>query len=225
MKYVIYSVNIGGYDEFNEPKIIDDNVRYILFTDNKYIRSDVWEINHVDFLGDLDSRKKARYIKLNPHKILPEHEISLWIDHNFTPEINNFEKFLHQINFKSEDNIMLFKHRFRDCIFDESNKVIEMKKETESVVQKVTKKYIDEGFPKNFGLYETGFMVRKNNQITNNFNDLWWNEILNGSGRDQLSQMYISWKYNFKISQILVGDSAYNNKFLKSKKHLKELKF
>ena len=82
MKIIVYSVNTGGYDDFREPKIYDPNVRYILFTDNKYYKSKIWEICHTDFLPkNLDNRRKARYIKLNPHIVLPEHDVSIWVDH------------------------------------------------------------------------------------------------------------------------------------------------
>ena len=50
MKIVVYSVSTGGYDELKTPKVYDPNIRYILFTDNKYFKSDVWEVNHIDFI-------------------------------------------------------------------------------------------------------------------------------------------------------------------------------
>jgi hypothetical protein len=221
MKYIIYSANIGGYDLFNTPKLYDKNVRYILFTDNKYIKSDIWEINHVDFLNHLDNRKKARYIKTNPKVVLPEHDISLWIDHNFTPNISNFQKFIDENKFLNHE-LMLYKHRFRNCIYEESVKVLEMKKENYNIVNTQMLKYKNEGFPKNLGLYETGFMLRKNNDKVNLFNNFWWNEIESGSGRDQLSQMYISWKLNISASPFYFGESAYNNQYTITNKHVKE---
>ena len=100
MKIVIYSVSTGGYDELKTPKVFDPNVRYILFTDNKYFKSNVWEVNHVDFLdNDLDNRRKARYIKLNPHLVLPNHDISIWIDHCYVPRFNNTIELLNEIKF------------------------------------------------------------------------------------------------------------------------------
>ena len=41
-KIIVYSVNTGGYDELRSPDVYDPNIRYILFTDNKYFKSDVW---------------------------------------------------------------------------------------------------------------------------------------------------------------------------------------
>ena len=69
-KIIVYSVNTGGYDELRSPDVYDPNIRYILFTDNKYLKSSVWEVNHVAFIDiELDNRKKARYIKINPHLV------------------------------------------------------------------------------------------------------------------------------------------------------------
>jgi len=225
METIIYSANIGGYDFFNEPKIYDKNARYILFTDNKYFRSKVWEICHIDFIdGSFDQRKKARFVKLQSNKILPKHDVSIWIDHNFTSKIEDTKKILQDLNFE-EENIMLYKHRLRKCIYEESIQVVKQKKEKEELVNYQIEKYKSEGFPENFGLFETGFMIRKNNESVNTFNDLWWNEVNNLSGRDQLSQMYVSWKLGLNISPIQIGESVFSNPFTESNKHIYNLKF
>lgn len=222
---IIYSANIGGYDKFNEPKVYDKDVRYILFTDNKYYKSKVWEVCHLDFINELyDNRKKARFIKINPHLVLPNHEISIWIDHNLIPNFSDTNKMLLDINF-NESNIMSYKHRFRNCVYDEAKKVLELKKERLEVVKKQIQRYEIEGFPKNYGLFETGFTFRKNNELVKKFNEFWWNEIDNESGRDQLSQMYICWKHGFNIDSINYGNSQYSNPFLETTLHEKELKF
>jgi len=225
MSSIIYSVNIGGYDNLISPKIYDKNIRYILFTDNKYFKSNVWEICHIDFLNNLDNRLKSRYIKLNPGKVLPPHDNSLWVDNNIIPNISNFNDFLVNIKFLG-NNIMLFKHRIRSCIYEESKKVLDLKKEIPNVVKKQMEKYISEGYPKNYGLFETGFMIRNNNKETNEFNEFWWNEVLNGSGRDQLSQMYSSWKTSTKITPINIGnDNVLKNRFSTYTPHIIELTY
>lgn len=225
MNIVVYTANVGSYDEFNHPKVMDSNVRYLLFTDNKYVSSPVWEICHLDFIKDeFDDRKYARYLKINPHIVLPKHDISIWIDHNLSPKINNFSDFLREINFDNND-IMAYKHRVRNCIYSESNKVLELRKERPDIVKLQMDRYRNENFPKNFGLFETGILVRRNNKKMELFNNFWWKEILNGSGRDQLSQMYTSWKTNTKITPIINGKSQYENNFITHYKHNKELKF
>lgn len=227
MKTVIYSANIGGYDNFNKPVVYDENVRYILFTDNKYIKSDVWEICHTDSLNTtFDSRKLARYIKVNPHIVLPKHDVSIWIDHCFTPRFKDTNELFKNISFTKDKNIMIFPHSWRKCIYTESKEVLRQRLDSTEVVDSQMLRYRKEGFPENFGLFETGFMVRRNNDKVNEFNTVWWNEINNGSGRDQLSNMYASWKTSLEVSPIKYGTSTYKNLFLLPKtKHNIKLTF
>jgi hypothetical protein len=222
MKIIIYSVNIGGYDMFKNPKNNDPNVRYILFTDNKYFKSDIWEVNHIDFVNDsFDSRLKSRFLKTNPHKVLPDHDVSIWIDHCFDFRFKDVNEMIKKIGFVDE-NIMLYKHDERNCIYDEGVKVSKLNLEIPSVVEVQMTKYRTEGFPENYGLYQTGFMFRKNNKLINQFNDIWWNEIKHHSGRDQLSQVYSAWKSGVTISPILNQGTVYSNTFLYPKvKHTK----
>lgn len=221
MKIIVYSVNTGGYDNLYSPKICDPNVRYILFTDNKYFKSKIWEVNHVDFLSEIkDNRRIARYVKINSHLVLPSHDISIWIDHCYSPRINNFEKMLKENPFES---IMSYRHDCRNCIYDEAKKIISDKLDYELTVKKQMEKYLLESFPKNIGLFDSGFTVRKNDDKVKLFNDTWWSEISNGSARDQLSQVYSSWKTKVPISSFSVGSSIYSNPYLNPKiKHPKK---
>lgn len=220
MKIIVYSVNTGGYDEFRTPTIYDPNVRYILFTDNKYYKSDVWEVNHIDFLdSSLDNRRKARFIKINPHLVLPNHDISIWIDHCYKPKFNNAKSVINEIGFN--DSIMSYRHDVRNCIYDESLVVIKEKLDFEDVVKNQMSRYKEYGFPSNYGLFDSGFTIRKNSKQVNNFNDIWWNEVFHYSARDQLSQVYSSWKSGVPINPIPNG-IIYNNKYLNPKvKHPK----
>lgn len=223
MKIIVFSANFGDYDNFYEPKIIDKNVRYILFTDNKYYNSKIWEISHSDFIdSSLSLRKKARFIKLNPHLILPEHDVSIWVDFCFKPKFDNAEKLLNDISF-GDKNIMCYKHSERICTYDESSIIKSRKLDDISVVENQMKKYKNEGFPEKCGLFETGFLVRKNNEETKKLNDFWWGEVIKHSGRDQLSQMYSSWKTGVKIESITTDKSVYKNRYLDPKiPHLKK---
>ena len=72
-------------------------------------------------------------------------------------------------------------------------------------------------FPRNYGLFETGFMVRKNNLKSTMFNESWWKEISKNSGRDQLSQMFVSWSIGVDVKPILNCGVMKENKFLSEK--------
>lgn len=222
MKIIIYSANIDNYDDFKKISVEDPSVRYILFTDNKIFRSKTWEISHVDFLPNIkDKRRISRYLKVNSHLVLPNHDISIWIDHCFSPKIKNAIDFLLSIGF-NDQNIMCFQHDWRNCLYKESEEVKNLLLDDVNLVNEQIYKYKNEGFPQNLGLFSTGFLIRRNNEQIKNFNETWWNQINNYSGRDQLSQMYSSWKTNVKIGRI--SDlSVYNNPWISQKiKHSKK---
>ncbi len=222
MKIVIFSANIGGYDQFNHPTFFDEKVRYILYTDSKDFKSKIWEVNNIDFLDEkMDNARKTRMIKINPHLVLPDHDISIWIDHCFNPKILNAHTFLKK-NQIANKNIICFKHDERSCAYEESNVIIKKGLDSTDIVLKQMNKYKTEGFPLNHSLFQCGFIIRKNNSDVQKFNNFWWNEVLNNSHRDQLSQVYSAWKTNIKIDKILFENSIYKNSFLGKKvNHIK----
>jgi len=213
-KIIVYSVNINGYDEIITPKKYDPNVRYILFTDNKTFTSNVWETFPVDIeVKSKDLRKKSRYFKVNSHLVLPEHDISIYVDSNLEPKFKDVGRMLDELSFEN-NNLMAYRHRTRKCIFDEANSVIKLKLDNPATVSEQMKRYLNMGFPENYGLFENGFLIRKNNLKIKHFNEFWWNEIKNNSGRDQLSQMFACWYCDIYPKPIEIGHDIYNNDFL-----------
>ena len=132
------------------------------------------------------------------------------------------KELLNEINFFNND-IMCYRHDVRQCIYSESEEVKLQKLDYPDVVNSQMSKYRMEGFPHNYGLFDSGFTIRKNNEKVNEFNDIWWDEVKNFSARDQLSQVYSSWKTEVQIKPISVGNSIYINKYLNPKiKHPKK---
>ena len=225
IKVIVYSANIGGYDNFISLKNYDPNVEYILFTDDTEFKSDVWKVKSVDFLTDtLDNRKKARYIKLNPHLVLPPHDISIWIDHCLEPKFEDVSELLKYLNF-GNSSIMCFPHPERDCLYDEGQVVLKLKLDTPEIVNNQMNRYHSMSFPRNYGLFENGFIVRRNNLKSKMFNETWWKEISKNSGRDQLSQMFVSWSIGVNITPILncglMGDNIFLSEKIKHKNPFK----
>lgn len=226
MKIIIYSANIADYDYFYHPKNRNVDIDYYLFTNNKYFKSKYWNVISTSTLilnkiDKIDNRRLARFIKINSHKVLPDHDISIWLDHCFKFKTDNIQQMLELIQFNNK-NIMCYSHDERNCIYQEAKVCSARKMDTNKIIQLQMQKYKTELFPPNFGLFSTGLMIRKNNEQVNNFNDVWWQEIYNGSGRDQLSQSYASWKNQLKIDPISVGKNIYNNSFLTIKNsHIK----
>jgi hypothetical protein len=47
--------------------------------------------------------------------------------------------------------------------------------------------YYSRGFPKDWGLCECGFILRRHTPEVKRFNEIWWSEYCKHSSRDQLS--------------------------------------
>lgn len=193
-KKVIYTCITGGYDSLIEPKIITKGFDYVCFTDNKDMKSDVWEIRPLPKETEgLSQVKKQRYVKINPHLILSEYDLSIWVDGNVTIK-DNLNKFLDDI-LKEDCSIYVPQHPNRKCIYAESEAVIAMKKDTREIIKPQLDRYKSEGFPKDFGLLQSNIMIRKHNEKDCiKFMEEWFSEVKNGSHRDQLSFNYVQWK-------------------------------
>lgn len=221
IKIIVYSLDINGYDEIINPLIHDKNVRYILFSDDKTRTSKFWEVVHIDPIEGLDHRKLARYYKINSHLVLPEHDISMYVDSCTTPNFLNFKNLLQDNGFDNCD-IMCYNHTTRKCLYDESQVVISGRLDYSNIVNDQINNYRLDGFPENFGLSETGIIIRKNNERITEFNSTWWNQVNTHSGRDQLSQMYSSWKTGVNICNFKKGKSQYDNPYTTKFRHHKK---
>lgn len=210
---IVYSAIFDQKDNLKELKSKSNRCQYICFTDNKNIKSDFWDIIHVNKPFE-SPRLCARYYKLNPHKVLNENfKKSVWIDANID-FISNFDIFIENYI----DNIkypFFIKHFDRNCVYDEIDKCIEIKKDNKDKLLKIKDYYKYIGFPENNGLYDTGVLP-----VNHNFYyiyEKWWDELYNNSIRDQVSLPYILWKNGFNCGEIE------NKNLIKRKRHLKNI--
>jgi hypothetical protein len=74
------------------------------------------------------------------------------------------------------------------------------------------------GMEKNFGMYEAGVIIRKNNTIDNvTLMNNWWDNYINSFGvkRDQIALMYTLWKLKANINSLGSPDFSNSHKFFK----------
>jgi hypothetical protein len=88
----------------------------------------------------------------------------------------------------------LAKHPERTCLYAEGQACIDYKKDSESTIFPQLEKYKKDGYPEDNGLSANGIIVRVNNHEVRDFCNKWWEEVSNGSCRDQLSFNYALWK-------------------------------
>ncbi|MCK9152227.1 DUF616 domain-containing protein [Methanobacterium alcaliphilum] len=165
--------------------------------------------------SNLDKIKKARKYKILPHRYLEEYDQSLWVDGNFMI-LNDINKFIKK--FAKQTSMMCIAHPDRECIYEEAEVCIKVKKDSEEIISKQINKYSLEKYPPNNGLIASGILYRKHNdpQVIKLMED-WWKEVKLHSRRDQLSYNYVCWKNRFHYDEC---DLLYwNNKYFNRLEH------
>ncbi len=198
MKCVVYTAIYGEKDTLKDPLVINPNVDYLCFTDNKNIKSNVWKIIHHPAIHT-DPVRSAKIFKVKPHEFLSDYDISLWVDANFLIK-TDLQTFFQKSDFLSKAGMMLFQHdQGRNCIYDEANTIMQDRKDDPALVTAQMNKYREEKFPPQHGLSANSIMLKKHNDSAIiALGDKWWSEIQQYSRRDQLSLYYCIWKLDIR---------------------------
>ena len=196
-KFVVYTALFGDYDDLIDPKEKYEGCDFICFTDQKHLKSDIWEIRLIEEC-DLASNMMNRKYKILPHLFLSEHyQWSLYVDANIAIIRNPMDlgnKYL------SQYDMAIPKHFIRDCVYAEAKECIVLGKTKYDETISQMNIYKEQGFPKQFGLGENNILFRKHNSenIIKLMND-WWEELNTQTKRDQLSLAYVLWKNGEKF--------------------------
>ncbi len=187
---LVYTIITGRYDNLKDPLVKPDNVTYVCVTNNRNIRSDVWNMEYLDETDD--NLRISRYYKLFPEKLFGDFEKSIYVDGKFLilRDLNTY------IDLYQKDAPMLsFPHYCRNCVIDEAAECIKCGNADKKKLLMQAADYIGEGLPVGFGLYENGCIVRKHHDPdVLQLMEFWWQELQRHTYRDQLSLPYAIWK-------------------------------
>ena len=199
---VVYSVNIGSYDEFPVPPQLEA-ARYFLITDaNPKTVPEPWQVV-APMVIERDVKRQCLWYKTHPHWLFPNALFTVWMDSNVEC-LSGSENLLNA--HKSLSEVATFKHPDRSCIFEELDVIKRDGLDYESVVCKVEERLRSGSMPKSYGLFETNVLfLRARDPAVRRFLDLWWWNISLGSRRDQASFTYASWKTRLHVN-LLDGD-------------------
>nr|WP_319512547.1 glycosyltransferase domain-containing protein [uncultured Draconibacterium sp.] len=224
-KKVIYTCLTGHYDHLESPQDINPDWDYICFTDNIKIKNDsIWQFRPLPYTTN-DKLRTSRYPKLNPHKVLGEYEISVWIDANLLILNSSFYNVIEH-HLSEGHLIAVTKHPVRNCVYNEAEACIREGRDKKHVVNKQIRYLRDQGFPSNYGLFENNIILRQHNsEKVKKQSETWWNLYQRFSKRDQLSLTYSLWSNNL-ICYFLFpeGKTARNFEGIAYKKHNFSLK-
>ena len=79
----VYTCLIGGYEALNEqPVAAVSGLDFICFTDDPALTSPSWQMRPYRPAFPLDPVRNQRMAKLSPHELLPDYDLSLYIDNS-----------------------------------------------------------------------------------------------------------------------------------------------
>lgn len=207
-KYVIYTSYSKGYDQLKLPEFIDDRFDYVVFTDEKVNGFEIYDVRPLPSYGK-DNARKIRYAKTHPHVLFPNYDAAIWLDASLliSGDIYPYlEKFV-----ASGKPIASTPHQHRNNIFEEYEACVALKKDNPYVMRTQIERYKKAGFD--------GKILAENGVLMFNLRDkklaavleTWWQEILKGSKRDQLSFGYSLWKNKANWHHIIEKPSTVRN--------------
>jgi hypothetical protein len=215
MKIAVYTANIGGCIKLYEPKILENNVDYIYFTDDKNLKSDKWNIVYVENTIETTdvspgNRSLAKRIKMLFWEYLIEYDWVVWIDAQNQILSDGFRSYIDTIpstidavfkpNPKPRD-VGPRKRRTKTNVYEEIRvcKFFNLDNPEELDIWETELKNMN--FPSyEYGLFETNIIFRRCNfeNIPKDFYQEWWDLSTNRFRRDQLTINYLIWKYDIK---------------------------
>ena len=192
---VIYTVVEGGYDTLKDPEIIEKNTDYICFTDDRNIKSGVWDVKYIDPPVDKNFAKDIRKYKILSHRYFNNYTVSVWIDATYRIK-RDIREFISK--YSRESAFLCFPHADRMCIYEECAEAISLMKASPVDLIKQCADYINDGFPALNGLYYGGILIRDpRDEKLSECMEQWWIQINKYSLRDQISLPYVLWKQKF----------------------------
>jgi len=173
-KLIVYTCVTGNYDTPKRPSTLPIWAEWRSFTERDF--------------------QDNRYPKLQPHKVFPEYEYSLWLDGNIDIVSPAFWDSVEQL---ISDGVLYagLAHPSRDDVYEESLRILKNDREKARNLRRTVKFLCKENFPRHYGMNENAVILRKHNdpQIIS-FDDLWWQLFNRYTRRDQMTWSYCMWK-------------------------------
>lgn len=186
---IVYTCITGMYDDLKTPAYMSDDIEYICFTNNPFLKSDVWKVVQLEQDFGLDNIRLARYIKLFPDIFLKKDCTSVWVDAKYAIK-KDLREYI--TIYGGDKKILCFPHPERDCIYDEGPACIKYRGVNPEEMNAQLNVYREIGYKEHGGLYDTGCIVREHNdEKIRCLMKTWWNQIMKYTYRDQISFPYV----------------------------------
>jgi glycosyltransferase involved in cell wall biosynthesis len=204
----VYTANIGGFDKLEDCQE-DLTANYVAYTDQK---SDTWDCKK-SYDKFKDDRRNSRIQKIMPHLFI-DTKYSIYLDGNIrltVPAQKLIDEYL------KDKDVAVIRHIGRDCIYQEADACIQLKKGKPEDLAEQVKAYAKIGWKEHAGLAECGVIIRRHTKEVEQWNEKWWAHYCRYSERDQ-----ISFPLAFPLEKVnLIEQSYWRHLYLNNSKHLK----
>lgn len=191
---LVYTCVFSGYDDLRPPRCSSQDVAFVCITDDPALRVPGWDVRLLDAsaegIRDLDASRQSRYAKILPHKLFANYDASLYVDANLEL-IGSVEPLFAEL---ATHDVVFFRHpENRPDIYAEADACIALGKDDPERIKEQVDRYRVAGFDgKSAPRFETipaGMIILRNHckVSVRKTMELWWQEYLNGSRRDQIS--------------------------------------
>jgi Protein of unknown function (DUF616) len=189
----IFTCITAGYDDLKKQPVAR-GVRYTAFVEGVTLPRPPWTRLPVTSDPSAEPTRRSRQMKVLAHESCPQAEYSLWIDGCFRIEQSFFTvalpRWLALMTAAGGPELLTFKHTEHDCTYEHATRILEVGTDSARVVEAQMRRYRSAGLPEHAGMVQTNVILRKHTPAVEGFNKRWWEEIKQGSRRDQLSFIY-----------------------------------
>jgi len=202
-KGLIYSANVGThrltkYDHHTGHKVRDHDVLY----------------HTVE--GSMETRFEAKMLSRQIKILWPFQSTkwTAWMDSSLTqrlPLAPAIDEWL-----KEDKTIVLIKHPWRNCAYDEIDECVRLKKMTDEEADRARRELKRREHPRDFGLWSLGFFVFGDNHFSLRHD--WWHLYLM-FGRDQIALPTLLRQSNLMPHVRTLDFNIYDNKYFTFKSH------
>ncbi|MDG0343522.1 glycosyltransferase domain-containing protein [Klebsiella variicola] len=215
---VVYTAITGSYDSLSSVKE-EEGIDYIVFTDQDFsgVIPKPWK--HIRLPASrLNNKDLARFCKLNPHRLLPTYNKSLWLDGNIVIK-SEIKKLI--LDTLKNDYIASYDHWWRDKTEQEFLECALLGHDFILKLRNQYSRYKKDGYS-SYNFFENNVIFRQHmNENVVKMHDLWWGEYLHGGKRDQYSFTYASYKVGIVIKSMGLHDPRIVKRYFDYKKHSK----
>lgn len=201
---VVFSAVFGGYDDVQTPRVIEDGVRYVLFTDRPYTGGgyEVVRFSKVDQPSLMN-----RMCKIMAHRWFSDAPWTLYHDGNYQIVANPSE--IERSLPTGCDMLVTDSIHQQWSVADELAAVCERGLAAATVARKQLAHYRAAGYcPELDRAVRAGVLLRRNTDHLARFNESWWHEVQEWTHRDQLSFGYVAQQLQTKYQRISVTQRA-----------------